>query len=89
LIRNERYKLIWGFPGWTDGYGEDIKFLFQIPYYQDLLSSLQKRKKRGGPYPFTNDEMGMMVQLANKLRLTDENIANGTGYQLLYDLWGE
>ncbi|ELU05040.1 hypothetical protein CAPTEDRAFT_199594 [Capitella teleta] len=49
-VRNERFKLIWGTPGSTDGYGEGMDFIFNLPYYQELLSSNNNRKKRGGPY---------------------------------------
>jgi hypothetical protein len=78
-------------PGWTDGYGDDLNFVYAFPYYQNIVAGTEgaRRRKRGGPYPFTQAQIQFIMQLFAKLKLSDDDIANGTGYKLLFDLQGK
>jgi hypothetical protein len=49
----------------------------------------KRRKKRGGPYSgWTAEQEQFMVQAPIKMRVSDEEFANGTGFMQLYNLQG-
>lgn len=67
-----------------------MDFIFNLPYYQELLGSNTIRKKRGGPYyERTAAQWNFINQVALKMQVTDEHLANGTGYLQLFDLQGK
>lgn len=88
--RNKRFKLIWGFPGWTDGYDSDFDFAFTIPYYQDVANGGEgkRRKKRGGPYSWMNEQMPFFINLTTAMRVDEDDLISATpsGFMQLYDL---
>ena len=89
--RNERFKLIWGFPGWSDGYGEDTKFVHELKEYQDIVKDFgMRRKKRGGPYDWFSDQIPFYDALTRAMRIDEDDLVNGvpSGYMQLYDLKG-
>jgi len=90
-IRNDRYKLIWGMPGYSDGYGMEALRVYDHPDYIEAASEYSdedegSRSKRGGR-PILNDFQQLVLDVyANTTRVTPEQFEAGTGAKQLYDL---
>ena len=92
LFRDERYKLIWGTPGQTDGYGLDTEFIWNLhPYIQaakDYTTSQSGMDKRGGPYIKNEAQQAVETNYLSMTQVTQEQLDAGTGYMMLFDLKG-
>ena len=88
LCRDETYKLIWGFPGQTDGYGLDADFISNMAFYRNYVNASTRRVKRGGPYFWTIEQRAILDAFMAKVNVTEDQLAAGTGYMHLFDLSG-
>jgi len=88
-VRNEKYKLLWGFPGQTDGWGHELEFVANIEEYADYVhehESEEERKKRGGPYVFSAEATHVLETYQKMVRVSDEQFEAGEGFMHLYNL---
>merc|ERR1711976_140515 len=89
-IRNERYKLIWGMPGYSDGYDMDTGHFFDLPYYIDRVENStprnKRRVKRGGRPVLSEEQQRVLEEYISLVEVTPEQFEAGTGSKLLFDL---
>ena len=91
-FRNERYKLIWGMPGYSDGYGMNALRFYDHPDYVnavlDTVNDTERIHKRGGR-PNLNDFQQLVIdEYVDMVQITPEQFEAGTGHKLLFDLQG-
>jgi len=90
-IRNERYKLIWGMPGYADGYGMSAKRYYDHPDYiqavGDHMAADHKRRVKRGGRPHLDEAQTLVADEYVKLvQISPEQFEAGTGAKELYDL---
>jgi len=85
-VRNEKYKLLWGMTGNTDGYGHGLGYSAQMQKFYDFVNEHSETRKRGGPYRFSAEDTAMLNKYMDIVKVTDEDIEKGTGFIQLYNL---
>ncbi|ELT93966.1 hypothetical protein CAPTEDRAFT_220922 [Capitella teleta] len=85
-VRDERYKLLWGFPGQNDGYGLTTTYLAKVEEFKVIYKSLTTREKRAGRFTYPEDDQKVMNRLLAELTVSVDDIERGTGFMRLFDL---